>query len=335
MTRYLVIRTDKQRAQFIAKELEQGRLRQGWGWKPEQNLRSIRVKLDAGSALTQEEAAAWRNRRLLDTEWNGLKPGDTVIIPNQPRQGCWLLARVVGPYRYEQPQPDALAGTDYSHVVPVELVRTKDGRPAVVEADNVHVDARLRASMRSMSRMWSLDAQGDKIERLISAIALGEDTSVPQPEELKFGALSAEIVEAAWLGIRARYKGAEFERLVLRVLGAVYPEVQHRGGPGEKGADIIAVAHDSLGMEYKIAVQVKLHEGEERDPHSLDQIERARIAHRVDAGIVVTTATGFSADYLDYHAELEARLGIDVKLMNRSEFVRLLLAHLGSPSQER
>jgi hypothetical protein len=183
MPRYVVIRTDKQRAPFILRELEQGRLRQGWGWRPEQDLRLIWQKVNSNGkgSLTSEEASAWRNRRLLDTEWNGLKPGDVVIIPNQPRQGCWLLARITGPYRYEQPPKEDNVGSDYGHVVPVEVLTDKQGKVAVVEADNANVDARLRASMRSMSRMWSLDALGDKIEHIVAAIGRGEDTSIVQP----------------------------------------------------------------------------------------------------------------------------------------------------------
>lgn len=245
-----------------------------------------------------------------------------------------MIARVAGPYRYEPPLAVDDVGKDYAHVVPVEVVKDTDGHMAAVEADNVHVDARLRASMRSMSRMWSLDTQGDKVERIIAAIGRGEDTSVAQPEEHKFRELSAEITEAAWRGIKARYKGAELEKLVMRVLKEVYPSIEHRGGPAEKGADLIALTRDGLGLEYKVAVQVKLHEGEEHDVHSLAQIKRAKEAHGIDAGIVLTTATSLSEGYSNRRDELEAELRIDIRVIRRNEFVRLLLAHLGTPGEE-
>ena len=334
MPRYLVVRTDKRQTAFIARELEAGRLRQGWGWKPEQDLRLIRLKLNEGGKLTAVEVAAWRNRRLLDTERDGLKLGDIIIVPNLPVQGSWLIGRVAGPYRYEQPSPEAGVGNDYAHIVPVELVKDTTGRPAAVEADNLHVDARLRASMRSMSRMWSIDVYGDKIEKIIGAIGEGKNTSSPQPEEHKFRQLSAEITEAAWNGIRARYKGAELEKLVMRVLKEIYPNIEHRGGPAEQGADLIALTKDRLGLEYKVAVQVKLHEGEENDIHSLAQIKRAREAHGIDAGIVLTTATSLSEGYSSRRDELETELGIDIRVIRRNEFVRLLLAHLGTPTEE-
>ncbi|MBK8695334.1 MAG: hypothetical protein IPN17_24445 [Deltaproteobacteria bacterium] len=99
MRRYVVVRTDRNRAAFILREFEQGRLRQGWGWLPTQDLRLLRAKLNAHQKLTGEEAAAWRNRRLLNTEPDGLKPGDVVVVPNLLPQGHWVLARVAGPLR--------------------------------------------------------------------------------------------------------------------------------------------------------------------------------------------------------------------------------------------
>ena len=90
--RYVVMRTDKNVKPFILAELSEGRLRQGWGYRAELNLKLLRKKIDSGKKLTDEEAAAWRNRRLLDTEPDGLKPGDIIILPNILEQGLWVLA---------------------------------------------------------------------------------------------------------------------------------------------------------------------------------------------------------------------------------------------------
>lgn len=335
MRRYVVIRTDKRRRDFIHQELKAGRLRQGWGWKHEHDLRLLCERVRAGAKLSEEESTVWRNRRLLDTEGDGLKLGDIVIVPNIPDQGRWVLARVSGPYRYEPPPTDAGVGSDYAHVVPVEPIRKADGEVAVVEADNEHVDARLRASMRSMSRMWSVDALGAKVDALIASIGRGDDTARAQPEAERFAGFSTAVASAAWEKIRERYKGAEFEMLVLRVFRDLYDHggsgrVEHWGGAGEKGADLIAFTRDPLGLEFKIAVQVKLHDGEDDDVHALDQIKVAKAAHLVDAGVVLTTATTLSERFVKHHEALEAELGIDIRVLTRDEFLRLLLGHLGT-----
>jgi hypothetical protein len=51
---------------------------------------------------------------------------------------------------------------------------------------------------------------------------------------------------------------------------------------------------DPLGLEFRVAVQVKLHENEEDGVRALDQIEQALVAHEVDAGVVLTTATSWA-----------------------------------------
>lgn len=244
MPRYLVVRTDRRHATFIARELEAGRLRQGWGYLPEQDLRAIRVKMSARAPLTDAASAAWRNRRLLDTEPDGVKPGDTIIIPNIPTQGRWAVVRVSGAYRYEPPPADAGVGADFAHILPVDPVRGPNGELAVIEADNEHVHARLRASMRNMSRMWSVDSFGDEIEALVGAITRGADTTRPQPEAEKFAALASAAAASLWEDIQRRYKGAELEHLVVRVFERIYHHgdagrVEHWGGAGEKGADLI------------------------------------------------------------------------------------------------
>ena len=271
--RYVVVRTDKTVKPFILRELEQGRLRQGWGYKPEHDLRSLRERVDAREDLGDEESAVWRNRRLLDTEADGLKPGDITLLPNLPEQGTWVLARVVGPYSFSMTTDAHDRGADYGHIVEVEPIRDQNGNIAVVEADNANVDARLRASMRNMSRMWSIDTLAPAVDKLIKAIEQGEDTKSSEPETEKAESFFAAMRSAAWENIRAKYKGAEFEDLVRLLFERIYSDgrVEHWGGPGEKGADLIVFTQDPLGLDFKIAVQVKLHGGVHDDIHALEQ----------------------------------------------------------------
>jgi hypothetical protein len=329
--RYVVIRTDKSVKPFIFSELSQGRLRQGWGYKPDLDLRRLRKKLSNGKKLTDEEASAWRNRRLLDTEPDGLKPEDIVVLPNIPDQGRWVLARVSGPYSYAIADDPSLEGPDYGHIVPVTPIRGKDGAIAVVEPDNEHVDARLRATMRNLSRMWSIDALGHAVEDLLAAIEGGADTQTPEPNAQKIESLFEALRNAAWTNIRAKYKGAELEQLVLPLFKRIYRDgrVEHWGGAGEKGADLIVFTQDPLGLEYKIAVQVKHHDGVHDDTHALEQIKEAREAHRVDAGVVVTTALETSKAFDERRAALEVELGIDIRVIPRDELVELLMTYLG------
>ena len=218
------------------RELDEGRLRQGWGSAPKQDLVLLAQKRSMREPFDEEEAAAWRNRRLLPTQPNGVQPGDIVVVPNLPTQGRWVIARVTGGYRFEISELGY-----YGHIVAVEPIRDNAGKIAIVEADNEVVDARLRASMRNLSRMWSIDALGPAVDRIIGAIEHGVDTTVPQPGAHKLEQMFEEVCASASTAMRKRYKAAELEQLVGALLEKIYPRgrVEHWGGPSEAGADFI------------------------------------------------------------------------------------------------
>jgi hypothetical protein len=326
------MRTDREKQPFLMRELAEGRLRQGWGYDACQDLRRIRKKVDGGKALNDDEQDAWRNRRLLESEPDGVKPGDILVLPHLPEEGRWVLARVTGPYDFSISTEKSVAGNDYGHLVRVDAIRCPGGGIASLNPNNQNVDARLRATMRNPGRMWSIDALGDSVDRLISAIEKGADTSTPQPDTAKVEGIFASIRETAWRGIVERYRGAEFEKLVLELFRRIYAtgKVEHSGGPAEHGADLIVLTQDALGLEYKVAVQVKLYDGLHSDTTALEQIEEARRVHRVDAGVVVTTAKDTSEAFELRRAKLEDDLGIDIRVITRDEFVELVLAHLGN-----
>lgn len=328
--RYLVVRTDRTAKSFILAELEQRRLRQGWGWLPEQDLRSVAAKLAAGTPLSKPEASAWRNHRLLPSTPGGVQPGDIIVLPNLPLQGTWVIARVTGGYRYDIPELE-----DYGHIVEVELVRDPTGKIAVVEADNAAVEAPLRATMRSMSRIWSIDHLGAQVEAVLAAIAGGKDTKSSEPAADKVTRVLEAARDAAGAEIERCYKAAELEHLVHPLLVRIYGErVQHRGGPSEQGADFLVYTEDVLGLEYIVGVQVKCFKETHHDTHALEQIKLARSAHRIDAGVVISAAREASAEFEQHRKMLERELGIDIKLILRDELVDLVLQHLRPSTTE-
>lgn len=160
------MRTDRARRDFIWRELQEGRLRQGWGYRPELDLENLAKLRRAGAKLAKYQQDAWRgNRRLLPTEPDAMQTGDIVVLPNLPRYGVWSIARVTGGYRFEiSRQPNAVDGTrDYGHIRDVELL-TGD---RAIDPQREDVPDGLRRAMRSRIRMWSLDASADEIQGLL------------------------------------------------------------------------------------------------------------------------------------------------------------------------
>lgn len=166
MTRYWALRTDQSRRAFFWKELQAGRLRQGWGYRPDLDLKHLADLRRRGVRLPKYQQDAWRgNRRLLPTEPDSMQVGDIVVFLHLPRYGVWSVARVTGGYRYEiSSEPNAVDGTpDYGHIREVDLVTGAHGIDPIQAGSS---DA-LRQAVRARMRMWSIDSHGDEIEQLI------------------------------------------------------------------------------------------------------------------------------------------------------------------------
>lgn len=82
-----------------------------------------------------------------------------------PRYGVRSIARVTGGYRFEiSTHGNAVDGTpDYGHIRDVELLTDERGVDPVRE----DVSDALRRSLRPRNRMWSLNAHGEEIDRLL------------------------------------------------------------------------------------------------------------------------------------------------------------------------
>lgn len=329
--RYLVFRTDRTQREFIFREIDQGRLRQGWGWKNEHDLRLLERHVRAGKPLTEEDARVWRNRRMLDTESDGLRRGDVLLIPNVPDMQRWIVVRVSGtPYTFAPIVARGRDGADYGHIVGVDAVRQPNGKIGVVEPENSHVDPRLRTSMQRSARISSIDSLGGAIDDLIAAIESGKDTTTPEPEAQKADSFVGTVREAAIKHLQLKYRGAELEHLVRRLFSWIYPgaRVERWGGANERGSDLLIFTQDPLGIEYKIAVQLKHHDGIHEDRRTLEQIELAREQHRVDAGIIVTLSEVVSEAFEEKRGALEGKLGIELRIIARDEFAELVMKHI-------
>lgn len=140
-----VFRIDRSRAPVLWSELLAGRLRQGWGWTAEHDLRTLIPRWRAGEKLSDAERSALPNRRMLTSESDGIHAGDLILIPHLPAGGRFSVVRVVGPYEFD----DGAALGDYGHILPVRLLSPEDG----VALDDPGVDEPLRGALRHRQRL--------------------------------------------------------------------------------------------------------------------------------------------------------------------------------------
>ena len=131
---------------WLYEELDEGRLRQGWG------ACGLSLKRADGRRVAKVE---WDNqygivaarKKTLDQPWDAPRPdrfkklcrmlelkyGDVVVVPKMPQKRQFTIARVGGCYRFQVGK-----GDDFGHIVPVcrERVCTFDYR---ANADTVRI----------------------------------------------------------------------------------------------------------------------------------------------------------------------------------------------------
>jgi len=322
VARYWCLRTDRSQKKYIWDELEENRLRQGWGYAPRLDLRCIREKKKSGQALDEEEQRTWRgNRRLHPDEPGGMTQGDLVLLPNLPIEGRWTLVEILDDgYEYAI-SPDH---GDYGHIRHVRIVS------ANIHPHAPSVSAKLRGTMRSQSRLWSVDRYQEEIKRLIEAIESGENVDVPASEDDHLLTMHNVLRDHFWNELSQRFRGPDFEGPMKRVLEQIYSgDIEHRGGPNEKGADLICNFTDELGVPYAIAVQIKMWEGEGDLSGAFDQLRTAcQEYENVSAGIVLTTLQSLKEGTEESREKLARELGRPILILLRDEVLDMFLRHM-------
>jgi len=317
MLRYWVMRTDRDVQAFIWEEIRAGRLRQGWGYQSDQDVRHIRTV--ARSERSKHQHRSWRgNRRMFADEHDSIQRGDVVVVPHVPRYRRWQIVRVTGPYYFEiDPSHE-----DYGHILPVELL-TKE-RP--VHPDEEAVPAGLRRTMRNQGRLWNIDRLADDVERVLAANEA--EARIPVLDQ-RLGDMLDDLRAKHWERLKHHFGGAEFEKPCLRLLDAMYDDVEHTAGTQEQGADAICTLQDPLGVPQKLAVQIKMWGGPADDLRAVEQLQQAFEAYPDISGcVLLTTATSATDRFRLACRNLQTGVGIPVKVLLRDETLDLFIEHL-------
>jgi hypothetical protein len=323
MARYWAMRVDHREASaFLWSELNEGRLRQGWGYRDDQNLETIAARKAKGGQLGDHQRDTWRgNRRMLGSEPDSIAKGDLILVPHMPRYGRWSLVRVVGPYSFAIPE----SPRDYGHVLPVELL----SRHRAINPHEPAVSASLRQTMKAQQRLWNIDDLGADVERVLRELEKG--AAPPEPVEDRLEVLLGELETAGWERLRFHFQAAEFEPPCIRLLEALYGDgsVEHTGGKNENGADAICTYKDPLGVPHRVAVQIKMWSWDAAWTRPLQQIEKAYESYEgITSGVILSTSEKVTPEFETARVELQRKLRIPIKVLLRRDVLRLFMAHL-------
>lgn len=259
---------DPEAHQFFLKELQQGRLRQGWGYDESHNLRK-----------NPTDKGARANLPIL----RNVKKGDYLLIPHVPSYPYVTIVQASQDfsegYKF-QIDPDK---KDYGHIFPIEKTVKKFTR------GNVHVHADIRNSLRNPMRFWCMSRYGEKIKDIIG---LPEEELVKPSyyDELALDNLKEAInltldEDILQNNIRdlfeKNFQSAEWEFALRAALNLVFPNyiVERVGGKEEKkhGCDLaIFIPGIEKNRGYVIGIQVKDYQNQVSN-EVIDQIEKADV----------------------------------------------------------
>ncbi len=334
---YWAMRTDKYNRNLLWRELKAGRLRQGWGYDPSQDLRIVASAAEAKQPLTDIQEQTKRHRRMLTSQPDGIKPGDWILAPNLPEPGMFVIVEVAGDYYYEpltlykREDVNGL-GQDYGHVLPVKILTPKGVNKY---AEGVH--ASIRSTLTTRGRLWSLDKYAGHIESIVADYKAGKDLSQPTSDEQR-AALAAEKVrevlqEKLFMELENRFQAAEWESVIARALESLYPGsvVRRTGGRNEKGADIVLQIPDWFDpaeeTSWQVLIQVKNYEGA-IGPKALEQLRQACNEYGDRGPIlllaILTTAEKASEEALQEAGRLSRELRTPVRIVTRKALAKLL-----------
>jgi hypothetical protein len=157
---YWAMRTSPWERPYIWSEAQAGRLRQGWGWADEQDLGVIEATLRAGKALSEEQQVAWRSRRMLSSQSDGMRVGDLIVSPNLREWGELGVFRLIGEYEYVLAATPR-SGDRFGHILPVELL------VGPIQRRHPSVSDALLSTLRNLGRLWNINGYGGDVERLV------------------------------------------------------------------------------------------------------------------------------------------------------------------------
>ena len=250
--RYWGYRIDTDQIEYFREELEGGRLRQGWGFHPGQDLRKW--------ATTEFVAqGAHKNWRIFEQ----VKKGHILLVPRLPRWERVAIVEATEDFDVGYTFKIDPFQEDYGHRFPAKIIGSFTRSSRVVSGD-------IRTTLRCRGRFWSLDVYREDIRKIL----MSNEAVRTRPQEPTDGLQRAVQQAFKRLGddllkkLGQENEGKDWETILAEIFAVIYPdyevEVVAGQSEGEHGTDILisvpGIGADAEGNpehDYAIAIQVK------------------------------------------------------------------------------
>ena len=249
---YWGYRIDVKNQDFFFKELEQGRLRQGWGYAENQKLPDTKDS-DARKNLSM---------------YNNVKKGDILLIPRLPDWGSVAIAEAVEDwndkekgYRFEIAKLDD-GNEDFGHIFPARYI-------GCFNRHGKDVSGNIQSPLKARNRLWNISRLSEDVEKIIQnlennkiSVSINESIENIISEEMEtYLKLLNEFSETIYKKYDDKFKAADWEKVLKNILEKIYPSeyiVENIGGiKEEKHGTDISITIPGIFENYVIAIQIK------------------------------------------------------------------------------
>ncbi len=249
---YWGYRIDVKNQDFFFKELEQGRLRQGWGYAENQKLPDTKDS-DARKNLSM---------------YNNVKKGDILLIPRLPDWGSVAIAEAVEDwndkekgYRFEIAKLDD-RNEDFGHIFPARYI-------GCFNRHGKDVSGNIQSTLKARNRFWNISRLSEDVEKIIQnlennkiSVSVNESIENIISEEMEtYLKLLNEFSETIYKKYDDKFKAADWEKVLKNILEKIYPSeyiVENIGGiKEEKHGTDISITIPGIFENYVIAIQIK------------------------------------------------------------------------------
>ena len=265
---YWGYRIDVKNQDFFFKELEQGRLRQGWGYAENQKLPETK------------DSGARKNLSM----YHNVKKGDILLIPRLPDWGSVAIAEAAEDwnneekgYRFEIDDEKK----DFGHIFLANYI-------GCFNRHGKDVSGNIQSTLKARNRFWNISRLSEDVEKIMKNLEGNkESTSVIEniknivSEQVKshfnLKGFSEKVIDE----YNRKFTASQWEEVIKNILEKIYPgyEIERIGGSKEEehGIDVLVNVR-GISENYNIAIQVKNYKGEISDENIniiIDQVKKA------------------------------------------------------------
>ena len=245
---YWGYRIDVKNQDFFFKELEQGRLRQGWGYAENQKLPNT------------TDSGARKNLRM----YRNVKKGDILLIPRLPDWGSVAIAEATEDWDKAYGFEIDDEKKDYGHIFPAEY-------RGCFNRHGKDVSGNIQSTLKARNRFWNISRLSEDVEKIMGNLEGNrESTSVIEniknivSEQVKSYFKLKECCDKIVDEYNQKFVASQWEEVLKDILEKIYPEykIEKKGGSKEEehGTDVL-VNVPGISRSYNIAIQVKNYTG--------------------------------------------------------------------------